>query len=185
MLLGDDETERTTSEGDFWSDKLVVEIGTCLWYLKTKYFKRAWDDTDDDGDDPRLRRALSRLNKGMLALKESGIEVHDPVNERYPQGGEGTMRPIQFVPTPGLAFERVSETVSPIIYRQERLIQAGEVYVSVPKEEMVCDENSTLASAVTVAEEGSIGNAALDEVTSPGNGSRAANSEIFTGKLTE
>ena len=117
------------------SNQLVAELATCLWYLKTKHFKREWDDAEIGDNDPRVRRALSRLNKSIEALKESGINVHDPTNKRYPQGSEGTMHPIQLLPTAGLAFEMVSETVAPIIYRDDRLIRRGEVFVAVPKEE--------------------------------------------------
>jgi hypothetical protein len=116
-------------------DELVAGFANCLWYLKTKHFKRAWEDPETGDDDPRVRRALGRLNKSAELLEQGGVEVHDPTNQRYPAGGEGMMRPIQFLPTAGLTFEMVSETVLPIIYRHDRLIQRGEVFVSVPKEE--------------------------------------------------
>ena len=44
------------------------------------------------------------------------------------------MRPIQFDPTPGLTYQKVTETVAPIIYHQGRIIQRGEVFVAVPQE---------------------------------------------------
>lgn len=122
------------------SNQFVAEVATCLWYLKTKHFKRDWEDdgTDDNGDDdgPRVRRTIGRLNRGIDALKENGIEIYDPTNERYPQGGEGMMRPIQFQPTAGLTVEMVTETVTPIVYRNDQLIQRAEVFVAVPKEEL-------------------------------------------------
>ncbi|MBI3248807.1 MAG: hypothetical protein HYZ50_20080 [Deltaproteobacteria bacterium] len=116
------------------SDQLVAEFATCLWYLKTKHFKQAWDDTETANDDPRVRRALIRLNKSIDALKAGGFEVQDPTNKRYPPGSEGTMQPIQLLPTAGLTFDMVSETVAPIIYRDDRLIQRGQVFVAVPQE---------------------------------------------------
>jgi hypothetical protein len=115
-------------------DQMVAEVATSLWYLKTKYFKRDWENQDSSDDDPRTRRALGRLNKGINALKHSGVEIHDPTNKRYPQGGENMMRPIQFQPTVGLTFEKVTETVVPIVYLNERLIQRGEVFVAVPQD---------------------------------------------------
>ena len=129
------------------SDQLVAEFATCLWYLKTKHFRREWGDTGSSDDDPRVRRALSRLNKSIELLTESGIEVDDPINKRYPQGGEGMMRPIQFLPTAGVTFEVVSETVAPIIYREDRLIQRGEVFVAVPKEDTTGAAESTVTTA--------------------------------------
>ncbi len=121
------------------SNQFVAELATCLWYLKTKHFKRAWDDDgtgDNGGDDgPRVRRAIGRLNRGIDILKDNGIEIDDPTNKRYPQGGEGMMRPLQFQPTAGLTFEQVTETVIPIVYRDDQLIQRGEVFVAVPNED--------------------------------------------------
>jgi len=134
------------------SNQLVAEFATSLWYLKTKYFKRAWDDAETGDSDPRTRRALSRLNRSIEALKASGIELHDPTNKRYPTGGEGMMRPIQFLPAAGLTFEVVSETVTPIIYRNERLIQRGEVFVAVPKEKTTAATGSTTTSTDAVSD---------------------------------
>lgn len=135
------------------ASRLLAEVATCLWYLKTKYFKHEWDDHDGEDDDPRVRRALKRLRKSVDMLHENGIEVHDPSNKRYPPGSEGLMRPIQFLPTAGLTFEMVNETVSPIIYFNDRLLQRGEVFVAVPKEEApvtsIPDEKSTSNEPVT------------------------------------
>lgn len=125
----------TRPAGGRESDELVADMATCLWYLKTKYFSRPWDDDGNGDNEPRVRRALGRLNKGKEALAAGGIEVNDPTNERYPQGGEGLMRPIQFQPTAGLTFEKVAETVAPIIYRNGQLIQRGEVFVAVPEQD--------------------------------------------------
>ncbi len=117
------------------TNKLIAEYATCLWYLKTKYFKKKWSDSENGDDDPRARRALGRISKCVELMKKSGIEVHDPTNERYRQGSEGMMRPIELVPTAGLTYEIVSETVSPIIWCGGIRIQPGEVFVAVPKEE--------------------------------------------------
>ncbi len=135
------------------SNELVADLATCLWYLKTKHFNRKWEDDETGDDDPRVRRSLSRLNKGITALKGAGVEVHDPTNKRYPQGGEGMMRPLQFQPTAGLTFEVVSDTVAPIIYRDDRLIQRGEVFVAVPKEQTSDASASTAQAASPSVEE--------------------------------
>lgn len=129
-----DDPEGFIQERERLTPKLVAELATCLWYLKTKYFKREWANDAIDDDEPRVRRALGRLNKSIDALKESNIEIHDPTNKRYPQGGEGMMKPIQFQPTAGLTFEKVTETVTPVIFFSDRLLQRGEVFVAVPQE---------------------------------------------------
>ncbi|MGH8474953.1 MAG: hypothetical protein ACRER2_04150 [Methylococcales bacterium] len=117
------------------SDQCIAKLATCFWYVKTKHFKRRWENEDTSDDDPRVRTTLGRLSKGIDALTEGGIELHDPTNKRYRSGSEGMMRPIHFQPTTGLTFEKVTETVTPVIYREGRLIQPGEVFVAVPKEE--------------------------------------------------
>jgi hypothetical protein len=123
-----DRREATTT------NQVLIELATCLWYLKTKYFKRPWPETDISDDDPRIRRALTRLNKSILVLAESGVEVHDPIKERYPYGGTSTMRLIEHLPTAGVTVEQVSETIAPMIHRNSRLIQRAEVFVSIPKD---------------------------------------------------
>ncbi len=125
----------------------VAELATCLWYLKTKHFKQEWADIEAHDDDPRVRRSLRQVEKSIDALRASGIEVHDPTGERYPTGGEGMMEPLQFVPTEGLTFDRVSDAVSPIIYFQDRLLQRGKVFVSVPKEPVEADGGDPVEAA--------------------------------------
>lgn len=133
------------------SSQFIAEVATCLWYLKTKHFRRDWLDDSTDDDDPRVRRAMGRLNKGIGALKTAGIEVHDPTNSRYPTGAEAMMRPIQFQPTDGLTFKIVTETVIPIIYCNDRIIQRGEVFVAVPKEQVAAAPEADDAVASTQA----------------------------------
>lgn len=115
--------------------RMLAEVATSMWYLKTKHFRKAWDDDDPDLEDRRERRALGRLAKGIEALTEAGVEVHDPTNERYPAGGEATMKPIQLDPTPGISFATVTETVRPVVYLGQARIQRGEVFVAVPLED--------------------------------------------------
>ena len=110
----------------------LAEVATCLWYIKTKHFKREWQNEDTADDDPRTRRTLGRLNKGADALKKCGLEVADPTGKRYPTGGEAMMRPLDFVPTQGLTYEKVTEAVMPLVYWHGRLIQRAEVFVAVP-----------------------------------------------------
>jgi len=113
---------------------MVAEFATCIWYLKTKHFRREWKSDDNADDDPRVRRALGRINRGIDVLAGCGVEVDDPTNRRYPQGGENMMKPIELQPTAGLTFEKVTETVLPMVYRDDKLVQRGEVFVAVPRE---------------------------------------------------
>jgi len=110
----------------------LAEVATCLWYIKTKHFKREWHNEDTTDDDPRTRRTLGRLNKGADSLKKCGLEVADPTGKRYPTGCEAMMRPLDFFPTEGLTYEKVTEVVRPLVYLNGQLIQRAEVFVAVP-----------------------------------------------------
>ena len=139
----------------------LAEVATCLWYIKTKHFKREWQNDDTADDDPRTRRTLGRLNKGADALKKCGLEVTDPTGKRYPTGGEAMMKPLDFVPTQGLTYEKVTEAVLPLVYLHGRLIQRAEVFVAVPP---AAEEKRDTAP---VPPEGSTAEAAVDAPTGP------------------
>lgn len=115
------------------ADNAVAEVSTCLWYLKTRYFRQDWTDMNAAADDGRVRRAIGRLNKTITSLRDAGIEIDDPIRQRYPENGDATMKPVQLVPTEGISAAVVTETATPIVYRNGRIIQRGEVYVAVPK----------------------------------------------------
>ena len=119
----------------------AVELANCLWYLKTKFFRKAWE-SDSGNEDARARRALSRLQKGIESLQTLGVEVHDPVSQRYTAGSEATIVPIQFQPTPGVKHETITETVVPLVKRQGNVVQRAQVFVAVQE-----DSTSNLAIA--------------------------------------
>lgn len=123
---------------------VVTELANCLWYLKTKYFRRNLVDEADDGTDPRARHALRRIDRTLRALEAASIRLVDPTGTRYPPGGEGMMSPLQFEPTAGVSMDTVSETLRPLVFSGNRLIQRGEVLVSVPlRERDGPDENQS------------------------------------------
>lgn len=113
-------------------EDVVSELATCLWYLKTKFFKRQWLDEESADTDRRARHALRRLDRAIRVLEGAGIRLVDPTGTRYPPGGEAMMTPLQFEPTVGLSTDTVSETARPMVFSGNRLIQRGEVFVSVP-----------------------------------------------------
>jgi hypothetical protein len=121
------ETVMAAAEG-----KALAEMATCLWYVKTRHFKCDWKSLEATDDDPRTRRTLGRLEKGVDALRQLGISVEDPTGQRYPTGGEALMKPLDFIPQDGMAVETVVETVRPIVYWRDRLVQRAEVFVGVP-----------------------------------------------------
>lgn len=113
-------------------EEVVTELANCLWYLKTRYFRRRWLDEETADPDVRTRHALSRLDRAVKALDKAGIRLVDPTGTRYPAGGEAMMTPLQFEPTAGVSTDTVSETARPMVFRGSSLIQRGEVFVAVP-----------------------------------------------------
>jgi len=141
-------TQSTNTDGD---DRMLSEVATCLWYLKTKHFRQSWDTEDRSDDDPKVRRALGRVNNCLAVLKAGNIEIQDPTNKRYPPGIGYLMKPVQLQPTPGITVEKVVETVKPIVFRNGRLIQQGEVFVAVPEENSQPADASATDSAPSTA----------------------------------
>jgi hypothetical protein len=123
-------------------EEVVSELANCLWYLKTKYFRRQWRDEETADPDARTRHALSRLDRAIRALDKAGIRLVDPTGTRYPAGGEAMMTPLQFEPTAGVSTDTVSETARPMVFRGNSLIQRGEVFVSVPLRRDVAPDDS-------------------------------------------
>lgn len=113
-------------------EEAVIELANCVWYLKTRYFRRQWQDEDGADPDARTRHALGRLDRAIRALDKAGITLVDPTGTRYPPGSEAMMTPLQFEPTAGVSTDTVSQTARPMVFRGKSLIQRGEVFVSVP-----------------------------------------------------
>jgi hypothetical protein len=121
---------------------VVTELANCLWYLKTRYFRRQWLDVETADPDARTRHALGRLDRAIRALDKAGIRLVDPTGTRYPAGGEAMMTPLQFEPTAGVSMDTVSETARPMVFKGNSLIQRGEVFVSVPLRHHVLPDGS-------------------------------------------
>lgn len=136
------EAPSSSSQARAEAYRALVQLGTSLWYLKTKHFKQSWKDASYDADDPRERRALGRIENGIDALRSLGVEVADPTASHYPTGGEALMRPIEFRPTQGVVHDTVSETTQPIVYVNGRLAQRAEVFVAVPHEPEAAEDPS-------------------------------------------
>lgn len=127
---------------DLLAEEAVIELANCMWYLKTRYFRRQWLDADSADPDARTRHALNRLDRAIRALDKAGITLVDPIGMRYPPGGEAMMTPLQFEPTAGISTDTVSQTARPMVFRGRSLIQRGEVFVSVPLRQEVRPDGS-------------------------------------------
>ena len=65
------------------------------------------------------------------ALRQGGIDIKDHTGEKY--DGGMALHVITFQPAPGLSHEQVIETIKPTIYRENKIVQMGEVIVGVPE----------------------------------------------------
>lgn len=144
--------------------RMLADVGTTLWYLKTRHFGKAWSDDSLELDDAREQRGLRRLSKGLEALASGGIEIVDPVGRRYPPGAEAMMKPVQLTPRTGISKPRVTETVRPIVYLRGRLLQRAEVFIDVPLED---EDGPSTAPETEVSEPGQTHGEADDVKTDP------------------
>lgn len=124
-----EQRESETQAGDVQDEQLgcgLASVAVSLWDIRRKLLPIAEECTDK-----RMRLMLRRTEKAIDALAGLGVTIDDPVGRRYGEGSEGTMRP-HFQPRAEYTIETVVETVSPVIYWNDQLVQRGEVFVAVP-----------------------------------------------------
>lgn len=107
-------------------DRAIAKVAVCLWDIRRKL-----KDNQAVQQDRKLRLLNRRSESAIMALHEMGVVIDDPVGRRYVLGSEGSMKP-HLLPIPGATADQIVETVAPIVYRDDRLIGRGEVFVAVP-----------------------------------------------------
>lgn len=149
---------------------LLAEVATCLWYLKTKFFKRDWENEDNGDDDPRVRRALGRLYRTIDILKKAGLEIDDRTGKRYYSGTESLIKPM-FQPTAGLTYEKVAEMAVPIVHLNGQLIQRGEAFIAVPDSQTgsAANDSSGQEQKLNDSDKGSDSASSRTDVMTPEN----------------
>lgn len=105
--------------------RMLADIGTGLWRLRQKMQKPGTNQPLDE-----MRKAFRHLESVWDALAQSGVEIHDYTDRPFDQGL--SLRVIAYQPTPGLARQRIIETIKPSIYRGSEMLQMGEVIVGTP-----------------------------------------------------
>lgn len=114
-----------TSRDDGLLEKSIAAIATNTWRAKAKMA----DPTTGE-----IREEMKRVGRHIEAiyrnLAELGIVIQDHTGEAYDEGQP--MKVIASKPTPGLDKKRVSETLLPSIFWNDRLIQNGEIEIAVP-----------------------------------------------------
>ena len=121
-------TKQAATEVKDESNQLIAEVGTWLWRLGQDL-----SGLGKEGSSGELRHLSRRLEAAWDALTQNGIKVQDHTGEVY--DGGMSVRVLAFEPVPGLGREQIIETVTPTIYRGDRLVQYGEVIVGRPAEE--------------------------------------------------
>ena len=105
--------------------KVLVSIATNAWRAKMKML---------DSNTGEVREEMKRVDRHIETiyrnLAELGIVIRNHTGDVYDEGQP--MKVIASKPMPGLAKKRVSETLLPSIFWNNRLIQNGEIEITTP-----------------------------------------------------
>jgi hypothetical protein len=120
--------------------RFLADVGTGLWRLRQRMVQPGTNRPLEE-----MRRAFRDLESVWDALVQAGVEIQDHTNQPYDSGL--SIKVIAFQPTPGMAREKIIETIKPTIYFKGQHIQMGEVVVATPempdgKEGQLMDQNS-------------------------------------------
>lgn len=105
--------------------KVLVSIATNAWRAKMKMLDATTGEVRED-----MKRVDRHIEAIYRNLAELGLVIRDHTGDAYDEGQP--MKVIASKPTPGLAKKRVSETLLPSIFWNNRLIQNGEIEISTP-----------------------------------------------------
>jgi hypothetical protein len=108
--------------------RLLADIGTGLWRLRQRM-------VDESTGRPfeAMRKAYRHFESVWDTVTQAGVDIRDHTGEPVPEGGIYALKTVAFQPTPGLAREKVIDTIKPSIYYKKDLIQMGEVIVGTPE----------------------------------------------------
>jgi len=119
--------------------KNLAAIATNTWRAKAKLA---------DATTGEIREDMKRIGRHIEAvyrnLAELGIVIRDHTDEAYDEGQP--MRVVASKPTAGLDKKRVSETLLPSIFWNDRLIQNGEIEIAIPLTSDTAPETETPSS---------------------------------------
>jgi hypothetical protein len=119
--------EQATEGADMPLDylKALVSIATNAWRAKIKML---------DATTGEVREEMKRVDRHIEAiyriLSEVGIVIRDHTKDAYDEGQP--MKVVASKPTPGLEKDRVSETLLPSVFWNNRLVQNGEIVIATP-----------------------------------------------------
>ena len=107
-------------------ERALAAIATSAWRARTRMV-----DPDTGQAKEEMKRVYRHIEAIFDALKEIGVETIDPMGRPYDSGM--ALKVISFEQTPGLAEEKIKETIKPSVVWQGRFIQMGEVIVGTPQ----------------------------------------------------
>ena len=105
--------------------KALVSIATNAWRAKTKMVDTASGEVRDE-----MKRVDRHIEAIYRNLADVGVVIRDHTGETYDEGQP--MKVVASKPTPGLDKKRVSETLLPSIFWNNRLVQNGEIEIATP-----------------------------------------------------
>ena len=103
----------------------LAVIVTNAWKARAKMMH---GDTGEPREE--MRRIYRHIETMFDAFQQMGLRLKDHTGDEFDYGLPLTV--ITTEPTPGLAKERVIETIKPTIYWHETIIQLGEVVIATP-----------------------------------------------------
>jgi hypothetical protein len=106
---------------------LARDAATALWRIR----RRMLADAEAAGDVAKQRGLARHVDAAYDLFAQRGIEIRDPTGEKYVPGMN--LGVLAFQPTPGLAHEKIIETIKPTILYHDQLLQRGDVIVGTPE----------------------------------------------------
>jgi len=119
--------EHATAESGVPADylKALVSIATNAWRAKTKMVDTTTGEVREE-----MKRVDRHIEAIYRSLADVGVVIRDHTGEPYDEGQP--MKVVASKPTPGLDKKRVSETLLPSIFWNNRLVQNGEIEIATP-----------------------------------------------------
>jgi hypothetical protein len=113
--------------------KALTSIATNTWRAKAKVLDSATGEVREE-----MKRVDRHIEAIYRNLAEVGIVIRDHTGDVYDEGQP--MKVVASKPTQGLGKKRVSETLLPSIFWNDRLVQNGEIEIATPLASHKSDE---------------------------------------------
>ena len=128
-FLGNNQSPEMEGEHDkrHISYEVMVNLAVNLWRLK-----RAISFLELETDTIVMKRLNRHIKAAADDLELAGFVFEDLDGKRVPAAGDYALKTVEFIPTEGLEYDTVLETIKPNVFFNGKLIQPGEVIVGIP-----------------------------------------------------